>query len=214
MKTDWVKVYGCTPEKETDIEKEKRREISILMCKRNGKTEAKKQHEEWKDWFVRVGGRRMSKWRVEVLVGKHEDNYAILDDKFSIVATNQRAGQLIKICDAHNKCFEEPTGTGETSDGFHTFNELYYQRMVLFITICNQNLDIAWKSKFHDDGTMFDNYFICGLTTPEGEYTYHYHMENWEHFKKVKELPNAPAFDGHTEKDVVRLFSITMKGFM
>jgi len=154
----------------------------------------------------------MNKCHVEVdYVCKRNDIY---DENNKRISSLRSESQAQKIAVAHNKCLEEPTGTVQTSDGFHTFNELYYQRMVLFITICNQNLDIAWKSKFHDDGTMFDNYFICGLTTPEGEYTYHYHMENWEHFKKVKELPNAPVFDGHTEKDVVRLFSITMKGFM
>ena len=103
---------------------------------------------------------------------------------------------------------EEPKITGETSDGCHTFNELYFQRMKLFAVICNQNKKFAWKSKLHDDGTMFDNYFICGITTPEGDYTYHYHMEFWEHYKDIKEIPNAPKWDGHTEKDVDRLVSL------
>lgn len=33
---------------------------------------------------------------------------------------------------------------GDFSDGYHTFNELYHQRAVLFATIVNQNKDIAW----------------------------------------------------------------------
>lgn len=98
--------------------------------------------------------------------------------------------------------------TGSTSDGYHTFDELYHHRMILFAVICRQNKKLSWRSKLHDDGTMYDNYFIVGVETPEGSYTYHYHMENWDHFDGVKELPNAPKWDGHQPKDVTRLMSL------
>ena len=65
----------------------------------------------------------------------------------------------------------------EVTDGYHSFDELYYHRMILFSLICNQNKDKSWKSKLHYDKTMFDNYFIVGIETPEGQYTYHYHMQ-------------------------------------
>lgn len=98
------------------------------------------------------------------------------------------------------------------SDGYHTFNNLYFQRCILFAFICNQNKDISWKSKKHSDGSMYDNYFIVGIETPEGNYTYHYHIDFWNYFK-VKELDNAPEWDGHMEEDIVeRLFSIESKG--
>lgn len=54
---------------------------------------------------------------------------------------------------------------GEISDGYHTFNELYHHRAVLFSVICNANKEIAWKSKAHADGTMFDGMFIVGINT-------------------------------------------------
>ena len=41
---------------------------------------------------------------------------------------------------------------GDLSDGFHTFNQLYHQRAVLFATIVNQNTDKSWKSLKHEDG--------------------------------------------------------------
>lgn len=93
------------------------------------------------------------------------------------------------------------------SDGSHTFDELYYHRMVLFSIICNQNEKVAWKSWKHDDNTMFDDYFIVGVTTPEGDYSYHYHKDHWNKFN-VKELLNAPPWDGHEPKDIIRLFSL------
>ena len=75
---------------------------------------------------------------------------------------------------------------GELSDGYHSFNELYYHRMILFSIICNQNKAISWKSKHHEDGTMFENYFVVGINTPDGQFTYHYHMDHWDKFNDVE----------------------------
>ena len=97
--------------------------------------------------------------------------------------------------------------TGGISDGYHTFDELYFHRMVLFSIILNQNQGISWKSKRHSDGTMYDDCFICGIETPEGQYTYHYHLDYWDNFK-VKELEYAPEYDGHKPKDIIRLYSV------
>ena len=91
---------------------------------------------------------------------------------------------------------------GNISDGYHTFNELYYHRMILFSVICNQNKLRAWKSQLHYDGTMYEDYFIVGIETDKGQATYHYHMKDWEHFK-VLELDRAPKWDGHTSNDVL-----------
>lgn len=103
---------------------------------------------------------------------------------------------------------KEQIKNGTLSDGYHTFNELYDHRAILFSIICNQNKAIAWKSKKHDDGTMFDGMFIVGIKTPLGQYTYHYDIKPyWEMFD-VKELENAPKWDGHQPKDIDRLFSI------
>lgn len=96
---------------------------------------------------------------------------------------------------------------GEISDGDHTFNELYYHRMVLFSIICNQNNGMAWKSRKHSDGTMYEDYFIVGIFTPEGDYSYHYHKEHWTRFQ-VMELETAPIWDGHKPSDIDRLFSL------
>lgn len=95
----------------------------------------------------------------------------------------------------------------QISDGYHTFAELYYHRMMLFAVICSTYQDKAWKSWKHADGTMYDDYFIVGVTTPKGDYTYHYHKDFWELFD-VKELATAPEWDGHQPLDIDRLFSL------
>lgn len=94
-----------------------------------------------------------------------------------------------------------------TSDGYHTFDELYYHRMILFSYIVNKNHSVAWKSKLHHDGTMYPNYFIVGIDTPEGQYSYHYHLDDWEKFF-CQELEHARKWDGHEPKDITRLLSL------
>lgn len=103
--------------------------------------------------------------------------------------------------------YESATINGSTSDGYHTFDELYYHRMMLFAVICNKSKRIAWKSKLHADGTMYPNYFIVGVTTPEGDYSYHYHEDYWDMFQVIT-LTHAPEWDGHEPKDITRLLSI------
>lgn len=97
----------------------------------------------------------------------------------------------------------------DVSDGFHTFKELYYQRMMLFATIVKQNKDKAWKSLRHEDGELCfgGGWFIVGIDTPEGSYTYHYEDNFYSLFDCI-ELERGKHWDGHTEKDVTRLLSI------
>lgn len=124
---------------------------------------------------------------------------------------NHLIGRLIndgKVSFELLKQYDKKVNSGEFSDGYHTFNELYNHRMILFAVICNSNSHKAWKSWLHHDGTMYEDYFIVGITIEGvGDYSYHYHKDNWELFK-VKELPTAPEWDGHMPSDVTRLLSL------
>lgn len=104
-------------------------------------------------------------------------------------------------------------GIGEVSDGYHTFNELYHHRAVLFSIICNSFPELAWKSKAHDTGDMFDGMFIVGIETPEGQATYHYDIEPYWDMYKIKELDRAPKWDGHTPADAIKRLAslVTLK---
>lgn len=94
--------------------------------------------------------------------------------------------------------------TGDTSDGYHTFNELYHHRAVLFSVICNDRPGIAWKSKKHHDGTMYNGMFIVGIDTPEGQATYHYDLDPYWDMFHVREVDSAPEWDGHTPDEAIR----------
>jgi hypothetical protein len=104
---------------------------------------------------------------------------------------------------------------GSVSDGYHTFDELYEHRAVLFIALCNMvsrwerdlypigSYKTVWKSRKHSDGSMFEGYFIAGIKTPEGDATYHVKNEYWDRIKWSIELVEAPEWDGHTPKDAL-----------
>ena len=120
--------------------------------------------------------------------------------------------ELIKIVEQsldRLEKLEKEIKDGTLSDGYHTFNELYEQRMYLFATIVNQNKELAWKSLKHEDGKLcFDgDWFIVGIDTPRGSYTYHYENKYWNLFDCL-ELEVAKHWDGHTDKDVSRLLSL------
>ena len=97
---------------------------------------------------------------------------------------------------------QEPI-TGETSDGYHTFNELYHHRAVLFSVIVANYPDSSWKSKKHHDGTMYDGMFIVGIDTPDGQATYHYDVDPYWDMFKCRVLDNAPEWDGHTPAQAI-----------
>ena len=72
-----------------------------------------------------------------------------------------------------------------------------------------QNKDRAWKSLRHEDGELCfgGGWFIVGIDTPEGSYTYHYE-DNYYSLFDCEELERSKHWDGHTEKDVTRLLSL------
>jgi len=98
---------------------------------------------------------------------------------------------------------------GEVSDGYHTFNELYHHRAVLFSVICNNYKNLAWKSKQHHDPSqpMYDGMFIVGINTPNGSATYHYDIEPYWNMFDVQELDRAPEWDGHTPAEAIERIS-------
>lgn len=94
------------------------------------------------------------------------------------------------------------------SDGYHTFADLYEQRLILSAALAKNNPH-AWKSKRHEDGSVpfGGGWFVVGFDTDEGCYTYHHELKDWDLFQ-CKELGKGKPWDGHTSKDVRRLLSI------
>lgn len=93
--------------------------------------------------------------------------------------------------------------TGETSDGYHTFDELYDHRARLFSVIVRDHRELAWKSMLHHDGTMYDGMFIVGIETPDGQATYHYDVDPYWDLFDCEVLDRAPEWDGHTPRQAI-----------
>lgn len=98
----------------------------------------------------------------------------------------------------------------EVDDGFHTMSELYDHRYTLFIALCRviqqkTGRDCTWRSRKHDDGTMFPDMYILGINEQEGEQiTYHLPLTTWDETHFAKTLDNAPHWDKHTSRDVLQ----------
>lgn len=118
--------------------------------------------------------------------------------------TDTELSRIKAICETANV-----KDIGDVSDGYHTFNGLYYQRMILFAALVKAYKDKAWKSHRHEDGELCfgGGWFIVGIDTPEGSFTYHYEDKDWDRFD-CQELPVAKHWDGHREENVTRLMSL------
>ena len=105
-------------------------------------------------------------------------------------------------------CFV-PCVPGKTSDGYHTFDELYEHRCILFAALLKAYPSRSWRSKLHDDGAGLDGWFIAGMSLPIAlpdvghPITYHLPLEMWKLLEGIPTLDLAPKWDGHTSQDVI-----------
>ena len=98
---------------------------------------------------------------------------------------------------------KEPEDKGEISDGCHTFNELYYYRMLYNAAFFNL-LPKEWvhKSKKHHDGEecFGGGWFIVMANLPTGQISNHYELKDWDLFQ-IPEKEIADEWDGHTPQE-------------
>lgn len=99
--------------------------------------------------------------------------------------------------------------TGETSDGYHTFNELYEFRKLynacLFNEWAKQGLFDVHKSHYHYDGDecFGGGWFVVMAELPTGQISNHYENKDWNLFQ-VPQRNTANAWDKHTAQDVAK----------
>jgi hypothetical protein len=101
--------------------------------------------------------------------------------------------------------------TENTSDGYHTFKELYEFRLLYNAALCNEwarTNNIAYKVhkswKHHDGDLAFGGgWFVVVATLPTGQISNHYEAKEWDLFH-IPERPRADEWDGHTPADVAK----------
>ena len=99
---------------------------------------------------------------------------------------------------------DELCKSGEASDGYHTFNELYDFRREYNAALVNSGVWKAHKSYRHHSGELCfgGGWFIVMIETPFGQISNHYENKYWNEFH-CEEKEFADEWDGHTEKDVI-----------
>lgn len=98
---------------------------------------------------------------------------------------------------------KEPEDKGEISDGYHTFNELYYYRMLYNAAFFNLlPKELVHKSKRHHDGKecFGGGWFIVMANLPTGQISNHYELKDWDLFQ-IPEKDTADEWDGHTPQE-------------
>lgn len=93
---------------------------------------------------------------------------------------------------------ENPKISGETSDGYHTFNELYDHRCLLWINLCNLMPEKCYLVPEHLLG-----WFLLGMETKEGQISYHCPNKFYD-LINIRISKEHPKYDGHMSKDVIK----------
>jgi hypothetical protein len=98
---------------------------------------------------------------------------------------------------------------GNTSDGYHTFNELYDFRRAYNAALFNEwaaggkcSVHKSWR---HHDGELCfgGGWFIVVAVLPEGQISNHYEAKDWDLFAVLETERALFEFDGHSGSDVV-----------
>jgi hypothetical protein len=87
---------------------------------------------------------------------------------------------------------------GQVSDGYHTFNELYEHRCLVFLLLCERVGAVSWRP--HYEG--WDAVYLYLTLNPKSQISYHVPVKYrpaYEHYPKASE----GEWDGHTSEDVV-----------
>jgi hypothetical protein len=139
--------------------------------------------------------------------------------KLMIVATNKAT----EMENEHNKITEN------TSDGYHTFKELYEIRKAYNVALFNEwgrkglvpNPNGNYHAKYyvhkswkHHDGELCfgGGWFIVVAVLPTGQISNHYKAEDWDLFKIPETEKALFEFDGHTTQDVTDRLILTYGG--
>jgi hypothetical protein len=140
---------------------------------------------------------------LEALEGIHPGNMTPMAEEYwnkAITAIKQALAAPV----------QEPVAIdGNTSDGFHTFNELYEFRKAYNAALFNEwaaggkcSVHKSWR---HHDGELCfgGGWFIVVAVLPSGQISNHYEAKDWDLFAVPEAESALFEFDGHSGFDVV-----------
>ncbi len=121
--------------------------------------------------------------------------------------------ELLIKSNVHDPIHITPVGV---SDGYHTFDELYYYRLCYNVALINSLVKLkatnpdkykdikVCKSKKHFGGKpCYDGtWFIVMISTPWGQISNHYKLEYWDMFN-CRAINTSWKWDGHGMKEAM-----------
>ena len=135
-----------------------------------------------------------------------KEDEANLNEALSYIKDDALKEFIKSLCSQAKQEQKEPSDKGEISDGYHTFNELYYYRLLYNAAFFNL-LPKEWvhKSKRHHDGEecFGGGWFIVTANLPTGQISNHYEIKDWDLFH-IPEKETADKWDGHTPQDAAK----------
>ena len=149
-------------------------------------------------------------WLIEKLINRQNGVF----DGFPYLSVDEIYDKAKGMEKEHNKITEN------TSDGYHTFKELYEIRKAYNVALFNEwgrkglvpNPNGSYHSKYyvhkswkHHDGELCfgGGWFIVVAVLPTGQISNHYKAEDWDLFKIPETEKALFEFDGHTTQDVI-----------
>jgi hypothetical protein len=156
----------------------------------------------------------LAKSYVDLLTKLNNEEISLKEFEIQYIELLEQAKEM------HQK---ETTITENTSDGYHTFKELYEFRKAYNVALFNEwgsqkerQIGNQWiplntknhvhKSWKHHDGELCfgGGWFIVVAVLPTGQISNHYKAEDWDLFN-IPEVEKALfPFDGHTSEDVIK----------
>ena len=177
-------------------------------------TEPKSEQEDWLDELTTrfMDYMECEEYHIHDGTGEHEGEtplpYDFDEDKLKAAIT----AKIAELLDSRI--------TGETSDGYHTFNELYEFRMLYNAALFNEwrgresvlQFDVH-KSWHHSDGEKCfgGGWFVVVAQLPTGQITNHYEEKYYDLFK-IPYRTRAAKWDGHTPQDVSKRLTAYLQG--
>lgn len=160
-------------------------------------------------WLMEVGGMqclvRPGEIAVPVMAGVHRGTASVVLSKGDWLVTygNGTSGRVpgALMLEAYGPIVEVD---GETSDGYHTFNELYAHRHALFALLLKQYAHLGFKTRLTADGRESPGWFIAAIDAPCGQISYHMPDAWWDKLPFLRVAERNSSYDGHTAKDVVQ----------
>lgn len=142
------------------------------------------------------------------------------------ISTGSSKGVVDALIDFIHQDREAHAPTEDTSDGYHTFKELYLYRMLYNAAFFNSLKTVSgssesgqpyWfdvhKSWNHNDGELCfgGGWFIVMATLPTGQVSNHYEAKWWDIFN-IPEYPVADKWDGHTPEEAAERLLKFLRG--